>query len=63
MSILKNIILGASTFGVGTFLGYFICKKKLQEQYRADVVDIQNFYSEKLSELGVMEEDFEIDED
>lgn len=58
MSAIKTTIFGASMLGLGAVGGYFFAKKTLQDQYQEDLVDVQNFYKEKLDELGVMPEDF-----
>ena len=63
MSGINKVLFGTGMFGLGAFAGYFVSKKLLGEQYRVDVADIQAFYKEKLDELGVMEEGYELPED
>lgn len=63
MSGLKKILFGTAMFGLGAFVGYFICDKKFGAQYRMDIADVQDFYRKKLDELGVMPADFEFPED
>lgn len=59
MSKIKSIISGLVLFGLGGAVGYFTAKKILGEQYRYDVEDVQEFYYNKLKELGVMDSGFE----
>ena len=63
MTGVKRILFGTAMFGLGAVAGYFVSKKRLEEQYRCDVADVQDFYRQKLEEFGVMEEGFEPPED
>lgn len=59
---IKNTLFGFILLGMGGVAGYFIADKKLKARYQEDLVDVQDFYYKKLQELGVMEEDFEPEE-
>lgn len=58
---LKNILLGLGIFGSGVAVGYIFANKKLQQQYQDEILEVQEFYYEKLKESGVMGKDFEPD--
>lgn len=58
---LKNILLGLGIFGGGVAVGYIFANKKLQQQYQDEILEVQDFYYEKLKEFGVMCRDFEPD--
>lgn len=51
-------IAGLSGFG----LGFLVGKKVSTKQYQKDVIDLREFYMEKLKEGGVMEKDFQPEE-
>jgi hypothetical protein len=57
MNGIGKIFFGTTMFGLGVIAGYYACKRRLEEQYRMDVDDIQTFYNEKLDEFGVMDPD------
>lgn len=59
---IQNILIGTGLFSAGVVSGYFICKKALSQQYRDDLEDVQEFYYEKLKEMGVQDEDFEAEQ-
>lgn len=62
MNGIKRLLFGTATFGLGAVAGYFICKRKLRDQYREDVAEVQAFYRERLDELCMTPDDFEPDE-
>lgn len=57
----KNVILTVVGFGAGVVSGYFICTKRLNQQYRKDVEEVKDFYYNKLIEFGIQkpEADYE----
>ncbi len=57
MNGIGKMFFGTTMFGLGVIAGYYACKRRLEEQYRMDVDDIQTFYNEKLDEFGVMDPD------
>lgn len=54
----KRIFIGLLVFGAGVGSGYFLGFKRAKAQFKEDVSDIQDFYSNKLIEMGVMDKDF-----
>lgn len=56
---IKKIVIGAGLFGAGAGIGYYVCKKQMLAQYKEDLIDIKQFYMDKVEELGVMPVDFE----
>jgi len=60
---LKSILIKVGIFSAGAVAGFLVNKKMAEKQYREDVNDIQDFYRNKLKELGVMPEDFDPSEE
>ena len=58
----KNTVIGIVIFGAGAGVGYYVCKKKMVEQYKQDLIDIKQFYFDKIEEIGVMPIEFEPDD-
>ena len=65
----KNIAIGVGIFGAGIGVGHFVTKARLLQQYKEDLIEIKQFYVDKVTELGVMPLEFvpddilEVDED
>ena len=60
---IKTTVVSLGIFGAGFGVGYIVCKKLLVEQYREDLEEVKQLYYNKIEELGVMDSDFEPDED
>lgn len=59
---IKNVIISLGSFVAGAAAGYFICKKKLGEEYARDIKEIKDFYRQKIDEIGVQDSDFDPEE-
>jgi hypothetical protein len=55
---IKTTAIGVVIFAAGAGTGYFVCKKRMVVQYKEDLIDIKDFYNEKLEAMGLMEEGF-----
>ena len=55
----KRIFIGLLIFGAGVGSGYFLGFKRAKAQFKDDIGEIQDFYANKLTEMGVMDADFD----
>lgn len=59
---IKSTLVGLTIFGLGGGAGYYLCKRQMTEQYKQDLIDIKQFYYDKIEELGIMPMEFEPDD-